>query len=195
MTLAVISHVAHRRHEGRVWAYAPYAAEMRLWAELFGEVVILAPEADGPPRGDEQPIEAENVRLEALPRIDGGRGGRLMRFALAMPRIAAMMSRQMRRADVAQVRCPGNYGFIGWHPYSPADSLPNTPVNGARIRASRGATGCRGSCSARDGGGGAAGGDELQRSGIDDEGQISELDKPARRIECIEICGTAKEGS
>ena len=113
MTLAVVSHVAHRRHEGRVWAYAPYAAEMRLWAELFSEVAILAPEAEGPPRGDEQPIEADNVRLAPLPRIEGGRWGRLMGFALAMPRTAARMRRQMRRADVVQVRCPGNYGLIG----------------------------------------------------------------------------------
>jgi hypothetical protein len=91
--------VAHRRHEGRLWAYAPYAAEMRLWGELFSEVAILAPEAEGPPQGDEQPIEADNVRLAPLPRIEGGRWGRLMGFALAMPRTAAKMRRPGREGN------------------------------------------------------------------------------------------------
>lgn len=113
MRLAVVSHVPHYRLDGRLWAYGPYVAEMEEWARLFDEVVIVAPEGRGPVRGDQRAFGASNVKLAAV-REAGGRGWRAkLGLVTAAAEWAAAAWREMGRADVVQVRCPGNVGLVG----------------------------------------------------------------------------------
>lgn len=113
LRLVVISHVAHMRRDGRLWAYGPYVAEMDEWARLFEEVVVVAPEAEAGERGDLREFRAENLRLAGV-REAGGRGWRAKAgLALAAAGWAVKIWLEMRAADVVHVRCPGNVGLVG----------------------------------------------------------------------------------
>ena len=93
MRLVVVSHVVHYRFEGRLFAYGPYAREIELWAELFGEIAIASPCRSERPPGDFLAFEAENLSI--LPQIEAG-GETLrakLRLAAALP---AMMLRLWR---------------------------------------------------------------------------------------------------
>ncbi|MES1245228.1 MAG: glycosyltransferase [Acidobacteriota bacterium] len=108
-----MSHVVHYRHGGKVHAYAPYAREIEMWADLFPEVRIAAPCEDGPPPGDAAPIDRLNVAVDPQPRTGGDTAGAKARQALLLPVLAVSLARALRRADAIHVRCPGNLGLLG----------------------------------------------------------------------------------
>ncbi|MEJ5276325.1 MAG: glycosyltransferase [Thermogemmata sp.] len=88
-------------------------AELEQWAELFDEVVIVAPRGEGAPRGDEAALKVGKARLAAIPQA-GGRGWKKkLGLAAAVPRMALVMIGHMLHADVVHVRCPGNAGLVG----------------------------------------------------------------------------------
>src|SRR5207302_4620384 len=57
MRLAVVSHVVHYQKRRALYAYAPYAREVEVWADLFREVVIAAPCRNDVPPGDCAPLD------------------------------------------------------------------------------------------------------------------------------------------
>jgi glycosyltransferase involved in cell wall biosynthesis len=111
--LCIVSHVVHYRHGGAIHAYAPYAREIEIWADLFPEVAIAAPCMDGPPPGDAAAIDRPNVRMEPQPRAGGDTLGAKLRQAAMLPLLAASLLGALRRADAVHVRCPGNLGLLG----------------------------------------------------------------------------------
>lgn len=111
--LCIVSHVVHYRHNGRIHAYAPYAREVEVWADLFPEVGIAAPCEDAPPPGDAAAIERANVEIDPQPRAGGDSLAAKLRLAAALPRMAASLAGALRRADAVHVRCPGNLGLLG----------------------------------------------------------------------------------
>jgi glycosyltransferase involved in cell wall biosynthesis len=114
--LCIISHVVHYRHGAAIHAYAPYAREIEIWADLFPEVRIAAPCEDaappGPP-GDTAPIARANVRMVPQPRTGGDTLGAKLKQLALLPALAASLAGPMRRADAVHVRCPGNLGLLG----------------------------------------------------------------------------------
>ena len=116
MRLCIVSHVVHYRHGGRVHAYAPYAREIEVWADLFSEVRIAAPCEDAPPSGtpgDTALIDRGNVAMDPQPRAGGDTLGAKLRQVLMLPWMAASMAGALRKADAVHVRCPGNLGLLG----------------------------------------------------------------------------------
>lgn len=111
--LCIVSHVVHYRHEGKIYAYAPYAREIELWADLFPEVRIAAPCADGSVPGDSAPIARPNVVMDPQPRTGGDTLTAKARQAFLLPVMAASLARALRKADAVHVRCPGNLGLLG----------------------------------------------------------------------------------
>jgi glycosyltransferase involved in cell wall biosynthesis len=111
--LCIVSHVVHYRHAGKVHAYAPYAREIEMWADLFPEVRIAAPCEDGPPPGDAAPIDRPNVDVDPQPRTGGDSLGAKARQAFLLPVLVASLARALRKADAIHVRCPGNLGLLG----------------------------------------------------------------------------------
>jgi glycosyltransferase involved in cell wall biosynthesis len=111
--LCIVSHVVHHRHGGAIHAYAPYAREIEIWADLFPEVDIAAPCVDGPPPGDAAAIDRPNVRMAPQPRTGGDTPGAKLRQILMLPLLAASLAGALRRADAVHVRCPGNLGLLG----------------------------------------------------------------------------------
>lgn len=112
-TLVVVSATYHHRHEGRLWAYAPYARELAVWADLVPDLLVVAPEVDGPPPTDTAPIQRDNVRLHGLPATGGETLTAKLRQLVALPRLAVLVARSLRQADAVHVRAPGNIALIG----------------------------------------------------------------------------------
>lgn len=113
MRLCIVSHVVHYRHGGRVHAYAPYAREIEVWADLFPEVRIAAPCEDAPPPGDAATIGRNNVAVDPQPRAGGDSLGAKLRQGAMLPWMAFKMAGALRKADAVHVRCPGNLGLLG----------------------------------------------------------------------------------
>lgn len=111
--LCIVSHVVHYRQGGRIHAYAPYAREIEVWADLFPEVRIAAPCEDVPPPGDAAAIDRENVVMDPQPRVGGDSLGAELRQMLMLPVMMASMAGALRKADAIHVRCPGNLGLLG----------------------------------------------------------------------------------
>lgn len=112
-TLVVVSATYHYRHEGRLWAYAPYARELAVWADLVPDLLVLAPEVDAPLPADTAPILRDNVRLHGLPATGGESMAAKVRQILALPRLLVATARTLRHADAVHVRAPGNTAVLG----------------------------------------------------------------------------------
>ena len=112
--LVIISSAVHYRFEGRLFAYAPYAREIDLWADLFPAVWIAAPCRD-----HQQPPEdcGAFVKSNIFIHPQKGTGGLKLRDKIKqifiLPRLIFDLSRVMQKADAIQVRCPGNLGLLG----------------------------------------------------------------------------------
>ncbi len=111
--LCIVSHVLHYRHGGVIHAYAPYAREIEIWADLFPEVAIAAPCEDGPPPGDAAKIDRPNVRMDPQPRAGGDSVGAKLRQLAMLPWMIWTLAAAIRRSDAVHVRCPGNLGILG----------------------------------------------------------------------------------
>ncbi len=113
MRLAVVSHVVHYRFEGRLFAYGPYAREIVLWAELFGEIAIASPCRNERPPADCLAFDADNISI--LPQIEAGGETIAAKLALlvTLPAMIGRLCRALTQADAIHVRCPGNLGLLG----------------------------------------------------------------------------------
>ncbi len=111
--LLIVTHVTHYRHEGKIFAYGPYAREINIWCDLFTDVMIAAPCKVGPPPGDGVAISRANIELRSIP-ASGGESIRAKLWQLILlPRIVGLLIFAMRATDAVHVRCPGNLGLLG----------------------------------------------------------------------------------
>jgi glycosyltransferase involved in cell wall biosynthesis len=113
MKLLITSHVIHYQHEGRLYAYGPYAREIDQWADLFAGVEIASPCRFQAPPGDCLAFERRNIRI--LPQKEAGGESLWAKLGLiaSIPGMMLGLASAMRRADAIHVRCPGNLGLIG----------------------------------------------------------------------------------
>jgi glycosyltransferase involved in cell wall biosynthesis len=113
MKLLIVSHVIHFHHQGKDWAYGPYAREIDLWADLFPEVRISCPVRHEAPPGDCVAFSRPNISLVPLPEAGGETLAAKLTLALYTPLIMLGLMRAMWWADAIHVRCPGNIGLLG----------------------------------------------------------------------------------
>ncbi len=111
--LLIVSHVIHYEHEGRIYAYGPYAREIELWAQLFSEVTIASPVRPETPPADCIAFRSRNISMARQLETGGDTMKAKISQIAALPLHAWRISRSMSRADVVHVRCPGNLGLIG----------------------------------------------------------------------------------
>jgi len=111
--LLVISPVVHYRHRGQFHAFAGYAREMDVWADLFGRITIAAPCRNEPPAGDCLPLTGEHIALHRVIETGGTTWRKKALQVLALPVLIWQLHRAMRKAGVILVRCPGNLGLLG----------------------------------------------------------------------------------
>lgn len=111
--LCIVSHVVHYEHDGGIYAYAPYAREIELWADLFPQILLAAPLKRETPPPDTARIARANLRI--IPQLETG-GDTLSSKALQLallPVLVWQLCRAMRQAQAIHVRCPGNLGLLG----------------------------------------------------------------------------------
>jgi glycosyltransferase involved in cell wall biosynthesis len=124
-------------------AHAGFVKEVRLWAGLFREVLVIAPDGFGRRmRGDEIPYDADNVTVQL---VDGRpfhtrRGWRRLTGPLHIPRLLWQSRRWLREDDVVMSRIPDGLGwgalFLAWAERRPMigkcasqwDNFPGEPL-------------------------------------------------------------------
>jgi glycosyltransferase involved in cell wall biosynthesis len=113
MRLAVTTICPHVQAGGRWWSYEPFVREMAMWAELFSELVMVAP-LDSPPVPPMWAPYPEGARVTVEPyRRDRGKGLRPEVTSPAeLPRMVLALARAARRCDAVHVRCPGSIGLV-----------------------------------------------------------------------------------
>lgn len=111
--LLIVSHVIHYRHDGRLYAYGPYAREIDKWADVFPEVVIAAPCRNEQPYGDCIPFSKSNISIAPQKETGGTTWTAKVRQVIALPVLILGLGLAMRRVDAIHVRCPGNLGLLG----------------------------------------------------------------------------------
>jgi len=104
----VVARMKHYRHDGKLYAYAPYAREIDIWAELFPAITIAGNVHDEPPPGDCAAFAHANITVLDIADA-ASRGAQLRR----LPRMLWQLVGAMRRADAIHVRCPCDLGLLG----------------------------------------------------------------------------------
>lgn len=113
MRFVVITHVLHKYHEGRYFAYGPYVREMNIWFKNVDEVIVVAPLEHGTPDPIDLPYEHERIRFEAVPAFSFTTLPNVLRSLWHLPGVLFRIGSSMRRADHIHLRCPGNMGLLG----------------------------------------------------------------------------------
>ena len=113
MKLVIVTHVAHYKRGGQLYAYAPYAREVEVWADIFDEIVIAAPLRKTVPAGDCGPVDRSNVQIMPQRELGGETWIAKIKLAYYLPVMTWELSRALRQGDAIHVRCPGNLGFLG----------------------------------------------------------------------------------
>jgi glycosyltransferase involved in cell wall biosynthesis len=111
--LVIVSHVIVFRHEGRLYAYAPYARELNIWADLFPEVIIASPYREGPPSPDTEVLARDNITMAPQRESGGERLWQKIMQVILLPVLLWDLARAVRSGDAVHVRCPGNIGLLG----------------------------------------------------------------------------------
>ena len=108
----IVTNVIHYRDRGQIFAYAPYALEIRSWGEIFPQLILASPCRMGVPPGDCLPLP-KNVSIIAQPETGGTTFlAKLAQIAI-LPYSIARLCVAMRGIDAIHVRCPGNLGLLG----------------------------------------------------------------------------------
>ena len=113
MKLVIVSNVRHHKFNGRFHAYAPYAREVEVWADLFDEVSIAAPLCETEPAGDCAAIGRSNIQISPQRELGGDTWSAKIKLLWKLPAMACELCRALRQGDAIHVRCPGNLGFLG----------------------------------------------------------------------------------
>lgn len=111
--LLILARVTHYQHEGRLYAYTPYAREIELWADIFPQVMIAGTLRNEPPPGDCMAFARPNISI--LPVVEGGGHGlkaRLEQF-VTLPRMIWQVLMYLRQADAIHARVPCDLGCLG----------------------------------------------------------------------------------
>jgi glycosyltransferase involved in cell wall biosynthesis len=116
--LGVITHVPHWfGPEGTLWAYEPYVRELRIWADLFEQVIVLAPRGEAPQKGQAEGNQAPYCRANVIWRpfnysLSYGRWAPLTRLT-QVPALCMYLLRLIRDCDLIHLRSPGHPALLG----------------------------------------------------------------------------------
>jgi glycosyltransferase involved in cell wall biosynthesis len=111
--LVIVSHVVHYKSSGHLYAYAPYAREIQIWADMFDEVLIAAPCREQEPPGDCALLDRNNFSIAPQRELGGEALADKVKLLFSLPAVSWELARSIRQGDAVHVRCPGNLGLIG----------------------------------------------------------------------------------
>jgi glycosyltransferase involved in cell wall biosynthesis len=111
--LVIVSTVVHYKLDGKLYAYAPYAREIEIWADLFDEVLIAAPCREQTPPGDCALLDRLNLGIAPQRELGGETLLTKAKLLFTVPLLSYELAAAIRQGDALQVRCPGNLGLLG----------------------------------------------------------------------------------
>ena len=113
MNFLVVTHVQHRPHNGKIYAYGPYVREMNLWFKHIDKVIIVAPIEETAPDPIDLPYEAKKLEFLPVPAFNLTSPSEIFKTVFKLPYISWRIIQGMIRADHIHLRCPGNMGLLG----------------------------------------------------------------------------------
>jgi glycosyltransferase involved in cell wall biosynthesis len=112
MKLLVISHTPHYSRQGQPVGWGPTVRELDFLAEIFGQLIHLAPHHQGPAPPSALAYTHPNIQFVPVRPA----GGRKLNDKLAIARVAPeylrAISAQIRQADAVHLRCPANISLL-----------------------------------------------------------------------------------
>ncbi len=113
MKLVVVSHTPHYRSAaGTVVGWGPTVREIDHLAELFREIVHIAPLHDAVAPESAMPYSSARVRVVAVRPAGGDGAGSKPGILLRAPGWARAILREAADADVLHVRCPAGISLV-----------------------------------------------------------------------------------
>jgi len=112
MRLLIVSHTPHYRAADAFVGWGPTVRELDYLAELFDEVVHVAPLYDEVAPGSALAYASPRVRLWPVAPAGGETLRAKLDIARLYPAYAAAIGDEMRRADAVHVRCPANISLL-----------------------------------------------------------------------------------
>ncbi len=114
MRLGIVTQVKHWESiNGQLLAYEPYVREIRIWADLFAQVEIYAPAAEGPVEGNLAPYDRTNIVWRRM-TYNGAEGSKARLIRLSqLPRLAIGIKELIQANDLVQLRGPSHAALIG----------------------------------------------------------------------------------
>jgi hypothetical protein len=94
--LVIVSHVVHYKHAGRFYAYAPYAREIEIWADMFEDVLIAAPCREQEPPGDCALLDRGNLSIAPQREFGGETLAAKAKLLFALPLLSWELARAVR---------------------------------------------------------------------------------------------------
>ena len=112
MRLLIVSHTPHYRAAGHLVGWGPTVRELDTLAELFDEVVHVAPVYGEDAPGSALPYTSPRLRLRPVAPAGGETLRAKLDVARLYPAYAAAIRDEMGRADAVHVRCPANISLL-----------------------------------------------------------------------------------
>jgi glycosyltransferase involved in cell wall biosynthesis len=112
MKFLVITHVVHKKHDGKLYAYGPYVKEMNLWLKYADDFILVAPAVEQAPDPmdlayDKHP---ELLQVTAFSLVSAVQ---ILKTIFYLPFISLRILQGMLKADHIHLRLPGNMGLLG----------------------------------------------------------------------------------
>ena len=112
MKLVIVSHTPHYRSAAGIVGWGPTVREIDHLAELFREVVHIAPLYEAAAPESAMPYMSTRVRLVAVRPAGGERARDKLGIVLRAPGWARAILREAADADVLHVRCPAGISLV-----------------------------------------------------------------------------------
>ena len=112
MRLLIVSHTPHYRAAGEIVGWGPTVRELDYLAELFDEVVHIAPLYGEAAPGSALAYGSPRGRLRPVAPAGGETLRAKLDIARLYPAYAVAIRDEMRHADAVHVRCPANISLL-----------------------------------------------------------------------------------
>lgn len=110
--LLIISHTPHYRCQGKILGWGPTVREIDYLAELFSEIVHVAPLHPDSPPASALPYQSNKVLLRSVKPSGGKRVRDKFGILLRFPHYLRVITAEMKQADAIHIRCPANISLL-----------------------------------------------------------------------------------
>lgn len=112
MKLLIISHTPHYQHEDQIVGWGPTTREIDQLAQLFEQVIHVAPLHSGPAPESSLPYSATNIRFRSVVPTGGDKLHQKISILARIPEYVTTIKQEMNEADIVHVRCPASISLI-----------------------------------------------------------------------------------